>query len=241
MIDTRKIKPSCVYCILNIHTDDRYVGSTSNFSDRKGQHLYDLRHNKARSRNLQTAFNQYGEASFKFFILEEVLTFDRQELIEREQYWIDQYKPIYNLNPIAGNHFNSSAFSEEAKRKRIEKLVGRKQSPEHVKSRMDTMKRNGKQKLKRLTEEQKSHLSKINMGQNNPNWGTQRSQETRDKASNSMSKIIYFFLNPKGEEVTIQNLSKFVRENRMWGLNKLRYGKIKIYKGWIFLRAEKAK
>ena len=39
---------------------------------------------------------------------------------------------------------------------------------------------------KRLTEEQKKHLSAINTGKRNPNYGIKRSEETRKRMSNAM-------------------------------------------------------
>lgn len=242
MQDNRKINNSCVYCILNIVTNERYVGSTTNFSDRKGSHLYDVRHNRHRNHRLQTAFDVYGESSLKFFILEEVLTFDRNHLIEREQEWIDKYKPEYNLNPVAGNYFNTKFYSEESKQKRIAKITGRKQSPSHVKSRMDTMKKNGKQKLKRLTDVQKSHLSEINMGEKNPNWGKHRTTESKLKSHDSVSKILYTFISPTGIKRTVKGLQTSAERELSipyWAARKLYQGKIKNWNGWTFVKSEK--
>lgn len=242
MKDNRVISPCCIYCILNIVTNERYVGSTTNFSDRKGSHLYDMRHHKAKNSELQKAFDNYGEESLKFFKLEDVPTFDRNYLIEREQVWIDKYKPEYNLNPVAGNFFNTKAYSEESRQKRIAKLVGRKQSPEHVKARMDTMKRNGKQKLKIVTEEQKRHLSEINMGEKNPNFGKHRTEGTKIKSSRSMSKIKYTFIDPTGKIIEFLNLSK--NSEKFLGFpaysaRRLISGAKLEYQGWTFVSAEK--
>jgi group I intron endonuclease len=94
-----------VYCIKNLITNKYYVGSSSKFKVRKRQHLAELRKNKHHSSKLQNSWNKYGESSFQFVILEEVIDFSF--LIEREQFWIDlldSHRNGYNCNKKAGNY-----------------------------------------------------------------------------------------------------------------------------------------
>lgn len=235
------INVSTVYCILNIPTGKKYIGSTTRFGSRKRQHKYELRRGIHPSKSMQEDWSIYGEDSFQFFELEKVYTFDRDELFAREQHWMDLYLPEYNGNPLAGNWFHESAYSPEAKAKHSEKIRGRKQSPEWVKRRMDTMKRNGKQKLKVVTPEQKKHLSEINTGERNPNWGLKRTPEQLENLSKGRANKKYIYLSPAGNEIEIVNMQK--NGLSMTGistsvLRKLRNGKIKQSRGWTFLREE---
>lgn len=52
------------------------------------------------NRRLQRAWNQYGEDSFAFEVLERVVG-DGLALLEREQAFLDAYRPAYNINPLA--------------------------------------------------------------------------------------------------------------------------------------------
>ena len=235
-----------VYCILNIHTGHRYVGATVSFSSRRRHHLSDLRLQKHRSIKLQEAYNQYGEGAFTFFPLEELYAESETHLYSREQFWIDKYSPEYNMNPVAGKFFNESARSERARQKHREKVTGRKQSQEEKDKRAQSIRefwaRPENKGKKIISPEQKSHLSKINMGKNNPNWGKSRSQESKDKARNSLTKLVYWFLSPKGEEmpVTTGLVQGAVDELDIpyWAARRMYQGKIKEYKGWTFLRVE---
>lgn len=83
---------SCVYQIKNIVTGDIYIGSTKSYRTRKNNHLTHLRTKKHCNIRLSNAFEQYGEIAFEFTILEEC-----EDLIIREQYYIDTLRPQYNI------------------------------------------------------------------------------------------------------------------------------------------------
>jgi group I intron endonuclease len=96
-----------VYKITNIINSKFYIGSTKHFTTRKREHIYTLNKNTHRNSYLQRAWNKYGEKNFKFEILEENI--EKENLILREQYYLDQLKPYikkigYNLNPTAGSN-----------------------------------------------------------------------------------------------------------------------------------------
>jgi hypothetical protein len=114
-------------------------------------------------------------------------------------------------------------------------MTGRKQSPEHIAKRVATMIRNGKQHLKRLTPEQKQHLSEINTGERNPNWGLHRSDETKKKQSEAIGKYYSGAISPTGEIFSpIHNMSKFCVEHGLEVSNMiaLMHGRVRICKGW---------
>lgn len=100
-----KMKRPGVYMILNIRTNDRYVGSSPrSLSYRWSEHKYALRANRHGNPNLQAAWNQYGDYAFRFIILENI----EDNVVEREQYWIDEFTNagmnLYNRCPSAYDH-----------------------------------------------------------------------------------------------------------------------------------------
>lgn len=61
-----------IYKILNVATDDFYIGSSVNFKKRKWEHLNMLKKNEHHCQKLQAAWNEYGADAFEFELLEEV-------------------------------------------------------------------------------------------------------------------------------------------------------------------------
>jgi group I intron endonuclease len=97
---------SGVYMIINVSTEERYVGSTRRrFSNRWSEHKHALRKDSSGCPPLQEAWNLHGEDSFRFVILEATQPDDN---IEREQFWMDHYRvlgfTLYNRCPEAASH-----------------------------------------------------------------------------------------------------------------------------------------
>jgi len=90
-----------IYKITNTITNDFYIGSAVNFSNRKIGHRNSFKYNKHKNQFMQNSWNKYGEEAFVFEVIEIV---DKKEnLIVREQYWIDTLSPTFNLCKIAGS------------------------------------------------------------------------------------------------------------------------------------------
>lgn len=87
-----------VYKIRNIENENFYVGSSINVNKRLSKHLFELRKNIHNNLHLQRAYNKYGEDKFTIEILEFC---NKDNIIEREQYYIDTLKPEYNICKIA--------------------------------------------------------------------------------------------------------------------------------------------
>lgn len=94
---TKELKVSGIYCIENITNHKIYIGSSKNIYQRLLKHFALLRHNKHQNAHLQSAWNKYGENSFRWFILE---LCDSKELTEKEQYCIDLFGAEYNITRI---------------------------------------------------------------------------------------------------------------------------------------------
>jgi len=83
-----------IYQIRNVINEKIYIGSAINIDRRWNEHVSLLKRTKHHSRHLQSAWNKYGEENFEFSILEEC---EKEQLVEREQYYIDSVCPEYNI------------------------------------------------------------------------------------------------------------------------------------------------
>lgn len=113
-----------IYVIQNIVNNKIYIGSSNNIHKRKISHFGSLRRKKHRNRKLQYSFNKYGEENFVFCLIEKVE--DLNELIIREQVWIDFFNPEYNIMPFADRR----VFSDETKKRLSESHKGNKHTDE---------------------------------------------------------------------------------------------------------------
>ena len=107
---------SGIYAIVNLANNKLYIGSAVKLSTRQSQHLSDLNFGKHKNRHLQSSFNKYGKDYFVFKVVEYCET---KDLIEREQFWINQFDfdtQLYNLNPIAGSRLGTK-WSDETRKK----------------------------------------------------------------------------------------------------------------------------
>jgi group I intron endonuclease len=107
---------SGIYAIICLINDKMYIGSANNLSERWKQHKCRLTVGDHHNKHLQNAWNKYWKHNFIFVILERT-----NNLIEREQYWIDLTnccnKNIgYNKRIIAESNAGYKC-SEETKRK----------------------------------------------------------------------------------------------------------------------------
>jgi group I intron endonuclease len=123
------ITTPAVYEIVNIVNQKCYVGSSHNCRQRIICHLSSLRRGDHHSRYLQRSWDKYGEKAFTVNILAEP---PLDELLQKEQYYLDSLKPEYNSSPTAGSCMGYKMSAES--RKRISDThKGRIKTPEHRK------------------------------------------------------------------------------------------------------------
>lgn len=107
-----------IYLIRNTKTNKVYIGSSIKLSARKQRHFKNLTEGIHHSKKLQNSFNKYGIDCFIFECIEEYEDIDNQELIRREQYWIDYYDSYhngYNCRPNAENNYGHKHSNETKK------------------------------------------------------------------------------------------------------------------------------
>jgi len=84
-----------IYRITNTVNGKSYVGQSVDVKSRISHHRSELRNNRHENSYLQNAWNKYGEENFTFEILERC---SRNELDEREIYYIDHFKTYKTFN-----------------------------------------------------------------------------------------------------------------------------------------------
>ncbi len=101
-----------IYQIVNTANGKRYIGSSKDLKTRRRSHFKELKENLHYNERLQNSWNKHSEANFQFRILETVEK--EEDLILREQYYIDTFHPEYNIYRIAGSPLGAER-SEETK------------------------------------------------------------------------------------------------------------------------------
>lgn len=121
-----------IVCKLN---NKQYIGSACNIKIRKQNHFSYLKRNKHHSILLQRAFNKYGKENFYF----EILAYCPKEyLIKLEQWFLDNLKPEYNIQKIAGSNLGYK-HTESTKKKLSLKRIGIKPSTESIEKQRQKM------------------------------------------------------------------------------------------------------
>ncbi|UNY39849.1 GIY-YIG endonuclease [Bacillus phage vB_BauM_KLEB27-3] len=87
----------CIYMIQHKESKKAYIGQTTNYNRRMIRHRADSKHVE-QNYLIHRAINKYGVDAFDFVVLEECC---KDDLNEREMYWIshyDSYHNGYNMN-----------------------------------------------------------------------------------------------------------------------------------------------
>lgn len=86
-----------VYRIVNDINEEFYVGSTKQaLCKRFYGHKSNSKIEKLANRNLYKLANEIGWGCFRIVLIEEFEFVSKQELLKREQHWIDELKPSLN-------------------------------------------------------------------------------------------------------------------------------------------------
>lgn len=121
-----------IYAIFHKPTGRVYVGSALSIYARWKDHRNSMRRGTHRNPYLQRTFDKYGADSFEFRVLETVP--NPENLIEREQHWIDRLHTTnrskgFNIAPRAGSNLGLK-FTPEQRARIGASVRGRKTSEE---------------------------------------------------------------------------------------------------------------
>lgn len=126
-----------IYQIILKRDGRSYIGSAKNIEARWNKHIHN-----AFNKNLKVkqvickAIEKYGKDSFDWIILEEC---SEDQLINREQYWLDKIKPFtdynngFNVRKIAKSNIGIKR-SEESRKKQSNSMKGVPKTEEHKKN-----------------------------------------------------------------------------------------------------------
>lgn len=102
------MKISGIYMIKSlVHIERYYIGSAVDLNKRWYKHKLELSKNIHKNKILQNHYNKYGENNFKFTIIEQC---KENELLNREQYYIDTFNPYFNICKIAYSRLGKKSY-----------------------------------------------------------------------------------------------------------------------------------
>ena len=181
-----------IYAIRNKKNNKQYVGSALNIEARWKRHLLQLKKKNHHSVYLLRAWEKYGPNEFEFVILEEVQ--NKEDIITREQWWIDNSKSKYNMSPTAGSSLGIKRRPETLKRL-SESRKGKKQTPEWIANKVAAQSGdNHWTRKKKFTDEAKKRMSdaqkRLHLSGFHPRSGKTHNAETKLKLARAKFRAV---------------------------------------------------
>lgn len=229
----------CIYKIICHANGKIYVGSTSSPRRRWYLHKWELNRQKHDNVHLQRAWDIYGENQFEFIIIEFVA---RDQLITREQYWLDNLQVCnheigFNIavkansgtagrNPSIetrikiSNANRGKIRSQETRTKISASRKGLKFSSKHCANLSTAL------KGRVISNEARKKMSVAHKGK------PQKPEAVKIRAELLCKEFIV--IDPNGNEYRIKGISKFCRENHLsiGSIYRVIQGKQSHHKGW---------
>ena len=195
-----------------VHPERIYIGSSVNIRKRLNEHRRKLFINEHDSPKLQDHFNKYFWQDLDCSIIEEC---EKDNLIQREQHYIDTLNPWFNICRIAGNclykkhteetkrklkiarnkrgPFGGWHHTEETKKIWSEQRKGRKNSLESIAKTAE------KNRGKKRTDEFKERMRLMKIGEKNYAWGKPAHNRGSHHTIESRAKMSESHKNPSEE------------------------------------------
>ncbi|WP_019534207.1 GIY-YIG nuclease family protein [Paenibacillus ginsengihumi] len=223
-----------------------YIGQTKNRRKRWDEHKYELRRGIHHSTHLQRAWRKFGEANFKFTVVEQC---SQEAADERERHWIDFYDSTnkmkgFNLENGGNRH---KKLSDETRQKigRLNKVHYHRKVKFFVNSPEAIAKRSKSNTGKRRDSDFRRKMSEIasrRTGEANSFFGRKHSEEHKKMLSDRFKGMTR--RPPKPLTATHVETGEVLRfssrkEAEQHGFNRtgicaVLNGKWKSYKGYIF-------
>lgn len=128
-------KEAFIYKISCSANPKLYIGSTVSPAKRKSEHFKKLRLNLHHCKPLQAAFNKYGEAAFEFAIMESFLYVAKEDILRKEQHYLDLPHRLFNTFKTAGSPLGTKygKYSYERKKNMSNGMRGIAKTADHKK------------------------------------------------------------------------------------------------------------
>ena len=219
---------------------------------RWASHRSELRRNIHSNKHLQGAWNIHGESAFTFAVLEEC---SRENLIEREQYWIDTICPFgdngYNLSRNADVANRGRSLTEEHKVKLSESKKGRPSPKKGTQLSIEhRAKLSAARTGKKLTATHIANAAAAKRGKpQKPQTpeakaAISRFQKGRPKAKQHADRIAqaleqsYIVTDPQGTVTLIKGLKRFCKQNNLTytAMISVATGRRKHHRQWTVIK-----
>jgi len=162
--------------------------------------------------NLHRAIKKYGKENFIKKTIE--ICFTREELNERERYWIKETKAQEIGYNIADGGSGGNTYTEETRQRISQEFKGREVDPKTIEKAKKTREKRKQENpdVYKMSEEQKQILSKTHKGKVHPKEWRERQSEVMKKLyhSENTSQFEKFIENQKSE-------NKRGEKNPNWG------------------------
>lgn len=183
-------KVSGIYAINCTATKKVYIGSAVSVRQRLAAHRSMLERDGHTNKHLQNAYAKYGAESF---VMEMIEACDVDELIEREQVWIDYYNaadPEFGMNNSATASTSLGFRHSEASKARLSEIAKARDNS-HLKKNSDAMRgkpgHNKGKPGKKWTDEQKALASAARKGMKAWNKGIPHTEEVKKRISATLT------------------------------------------------------
>jgi group I intron endonuclease len=160
-----------IYKIVNCINNKYYLGSSKHIEKRFKEHIKLLNKNLHHCKHLQSAWNLYGEESFKFTIIENLNNIEIDKIRIIEQFYLDSiidWTEVYNTAKDVNKINLNISPTKETREKISISLKGRKQSEQTRQKISNALKGTI------FSKERKEKISKSKLGH-------KTSQETKEK------------------------------------------------------------
>lgn len=123
-----------IYAILNLKEDIKYIGSSINIYNRVFDHKKRLKENRHYNKQLQEDYNRLGKEWFKYVIVEEIDTLDRDILYNKEKEYIIILKGETKLYNQGLPTLNGGTIHDDNIREKLKEITNNyiKNNPEEV-------------------------------------------------------------------------------------------------------------
>lgn len=169
-----------IYRIFHVESGKSYVGQSVNVERRLNGHLLQLSRGSHCNSRLQNAYSLYGKDSFAIEVLESC---QKENLTEREQFWMDSYRQsngLYNLAPAAGSPLGYK-HNDEMRRKVSQSLIGNKRTLGKKHSDETKLKMSTTRKGRQISDLVKRKISKALTGKKASENGREKMKIAKEK------------------------------------------------------------